>query len=329
MHSSEQVDPQATGRQLGALSMGSVNGLSIHSARSVPYAQIARGQGRTIVIVAHAGNDDINAALVIAELMREIQPDTVHGRIRLVSTLAPSLALEEEIRLRRTIIDNAIAGADLVIELGGELAHWDWCGAAITHTSKTTSSSTRLAEEARVAFGAPMSLKALEQNNACSRPDICLEEEPNANPMIRTIDSVGSLASACRLRGIAHLAICTGNSVAAIERQNMLRIGCRNVLVACKVLQENLTLRSSRLFRCEVERDSVLSPAAGALHMLTSPGREVYRGDLLAHIIDPKAPWRAPVPVQVPRNGVVMACRRGTIVAPGDGIALLADEIQG
>ncbi len=335
MNSSALVDPQAAGRQLGALSVGlgaglsSGSGLPVCSTRALPYAQIAQGHGRTIVIVGHTRPDDLDAVLVIAELMRELRTHDIDGCVRLISTLDPSLACKEDNKVQRAINETAIAGADLVIELGNQPNDWDWCGAAITHHSSKQRNKAALAEEARVAFGAPMSLKISDQSDNCSCPDINLEEAPPLHPLMRSMDSPASLATACRLRGIAHLSVCVGTSVSATERQDMLRIGCRNVLVACKVLNRDFTLRASRLFRCQTQRDSVLSPASGALQMLSSPGKEVYRGDLLAQIVDPREPWRAPRPIQVPRDGVVMACRRGNIVAPGEGIALLADEIQG
>lgn len=328
MGTSASIDPHAAGRQLGFLAVGSSSGNPIHSAQRVPYAQISRGHGRTIVIVSHAQPDSMDAAIVTAELMRELQPAEVRGCVRLISPFTASFC-QQELAMRRAITEQVLTEADLVIELGAELSGWDWCETAITQISDQAADTAQLAEQARTAFGASMSLRLQVDPQSWALPDICLDEDHAAKPVTRTLERPGSLADVCRLQGIAHLTVCTGNTRSGTEHRDMLRAGCRNALVACEVLPSDLTLRASRLFRCQSERDSVLAPAAGILQMLTSPGRDVYRGDVMGQIIDPSEPWRAPVPVAVPRNGVVIACKRGSIVVPGEGIALLADEIQG
>jgi N-alpha-acetyl-L-2,4-diaminobutyrate deacetylase len=57
-------------------------------------------------------------------------------------------------------------------------------------------------------------------------------------------------------------------------------------------------------------------------------GNDVYRGDVLALIVDPTSTGGEPVAVRVPRNGVLTARHHRGLISAGDCLALIADEVQ-
>lgn len=321
------INPDAQGRQFGVLQFEHAERGGIVSARQVPYAQIAHGHGPSVAIIAHARADSLDAALVVSELMRKLDTTTVSGRLRLISSFTPEASDSERVSLQSAVISQVLPGSDLVIELGGDPPEWEWCGTATTrHTGKPSTAADAMAEQARQAFGAPMSLSLCLPSGFSQRPDICLDQEPAtpaANPEGRD-----SLVHASQSLGIAHLRVCTGSNQEEYSRRDMIRIGCQNVLTAVGLLDQALTLRASRQFRCQPVKDTMISPIGGVLHMSAKPGYTIYRGDTLAHIVDPAAPWLAPTPITVNQDAVIIAARRGSLIAAGDAIALLADEVH-
>ncbi len=326
---SSAVNPAATGRQLGVLQLPLRDTSGAVAWRRIPHAQIAYGQGPTVAIIAHARADSLDASLIVAELMRELHAPAITGCVRLLSCFEQTHTPAAQHILQQAIVEQVVDGADLVIELGGDPLEWEWCGTAAIHTGSKPNAIDRIADDARIAFGAPMSLRLLRPPVPPQRPDICLDDEQSPAPLVHAPAGAGSLSDACHARGIAHMHVSTGGDQADYSRREMLRIGCRNALITSEVLDASLTLRASRLFQCSPMADSVTTPVGGALHMRAIPGRNIYRGDVLAHIVDSATPWDTPTPVHAPRNAVVMAARRGSMVAPGDAITLLADEIQG
>lgn len=323
------IEAEAPGRQFGVLHIEQAEQHGAVSSRQQAYAQIARGKGPTIAIIAQAGATNsapaLAPALVVAELMRELDTAAVSGRIRLVSCFTRPETEAQRQALQSALITQVLNNADLIVEIGGDSSQWEWCGTASTRVT-TPKHEAELTRAARLAFGAPVSLQLTLNTAAPGLPDICLDDAPALpNPGL-IVDGAGSLADACRVRGIGHVQVSLGGDQSEYARRDMIRIGCRNVLSATGVLDQPLTLRASRTLRCAPAKDSLTTPIAGALHLWATPGNRIYRGDTLACIVDPDAPWLEPRPIVATQDAVVVATRRGGIVAAGEAIALLADE---
>lgn len=327
-YSHPEINPDAPGRQLGALYVDVHDLGGIVSRRVVPYAQISHGEGLTIAIVACNGSESIEAAQVISELIRDLSLSQVSGRLRLISVLDASSDPRVLEARQKAVAQQVLDGADLIIELTGAQTSWDWYSTAMSRPgiSKTNS---QLAEQARVAFGAPFSLNLSSPTATPASPDICLADDRIAPPIDLLLNTRSSLADACRQRGIEYMQVVADHHPAEQTMREILGKGCRNSLVALGMLEAQFSLRASRTFRCTPSSDSALATAAGSLQMLARPGQQVYRGDVLANIVDPADPWHSPTRIPVSKDAVVVATRRGSMVAPGDAIALLADEIQG
>ena len=124
-------------------------------------------------------------------------------------------------------------------------------------------------------------------------------------------------------------------------RLGLLLAGCRNVLVSAGALVSPLELRSTRHpalgpldgpspggGAAREVGATVTAGARGTLEMALAPGEPVHAGAVLARLADPARPGEPPAELLAPRDGTLLACRADGAVAPGDPIALIAEEMQ-
>ncbi|MCH2067995.1 MAG: succinylglutamate desuccinylase/aspartoacylase family protein [Shimia sp.] len=71
---------------------------------------------------------------------------------------------------------------------------------------------------------------------------------------------------------------------------------------------------------------SVFAYDSGLLELLKDIGNPVTKGDTIALIHDPATPWRAPIPVTSPYEGIVLAKRHLTQVKRGDAVVQIAQD---
>ena len=305
------------------------------------------GPGPRVVMVGRAGDPVAFAAL--AALALELAPDALAG----TCTLVPACALDDP-AAGEAFETHALAGADLVLELGAGDPALRWSPAALVHLPPGARRGARAepgAEAAMVAFGAPESLRL--RAGADPAPPASGSGRPDPYPRSAALDAAididlgappddgatidGPLALAARAArlGVPHVEV---RCAAAGERLELLRTGCRNVLVSAGALAVPLELRASRhleLGPCAgpggAVREigaTVLAGAHGTLAMAVAPGGDVHAGEVLARVHDPARPGAEPAELLAPCGGVLLACRDDGPMAPGDRIALIADEMQ-
>ena len=315
------LDPDADGRQHGTLSIA-LDGP--YDRLVVPLVQLRRGDGPRVALIAGHDAEDGVGPLVLRRLAAELDPERLAGTVRIVPFAdplalaarlsgAPSArgaaldarfpgdanARDPRARLAAALLSGVLEDADLVLELrsGGGALLFSPSAAVVKGAGRAD------AETAMIAFGAPESVRLA----------------PFAVP--------GTLARALG-DGVAHVQIVLDGARAATETLEPAVTGCRNALVRRGALEAPFSLRATRLLELDDERGVVRAPAGGALELRARVGREVYRGDVLAALLDPERCGAPPHEVRVPRDGVLLAARRDGLARAGECVALIADEVQ-
>ena len=332
------VDPRAPGWHRARLAPG------------VAAVRVRGGPGPEIVLVGRG--DDALAAAALAALAVELDPDGLRG----ACTIVPACDLDDP-ATADAFDAGPLARAALVLEIAADEPALAWSTAAVVRLPPGARRGARgdpLAEAAMVAFGAPESVRlhvgpdpgpapdpapgarpGAAGDGAFERPDIDLGEP--GEPGEPAGSTPRPLAERAARRGVPHVEVRCGASLAGLERLALLRAGCRNVLVDAGVLAAPLELRVTRhleLGPCggggavrEIGT-TVRAGAHGLLEVALAPGADVHAGTVLARVRDPARPADEPAELLAPHDGALLACRRDGPVAPGDRLALIADEMQ-
>lgn len=311
--------------------------------------------GPRVALVADAADPLASAAL--AALALELDPDALAG----TCTLVPGCALGHAAALD-ALEAHLLPETDLVLELGAGDPTMRWSPTAIVRLAAGARIGARgdpLAETAMVAFGAPESLR-LHAPEADARPDraaartgrpgrppvasdgVDIDLGAPETPEDASEGAPAGLAGRAARRGVAHVEVRSGG--AGPDRLELLIAGCRNVLVSVGALAAPLELRATRHLtlgpppaRPDGAREgggagreigtTVRATARGTLEMALAPGADVHAGAVLARLADPERPDERPVELLAPRDGTLLACRVDGAVAPGDPVALIAEEV--
>lgn len=278
----------------------------------IPAGVICGGPGPTALLVAGNHGDEWEGQIVLSQLLQDLQPSQVRGRIIILpcANLPASLAGTrtsplDDGNLNRSFPGHAdgtvtqqlayyiatelIPQADLVLDLhsGGSSLMYLPCTLATEHEDPV-----RL--EAHVAalraFGAPL---AYLQGRA--------DGQGGVRTLGATSEARGILSIATELGG--------GGSVSPAVVA-MARGGVRRLLAHVGLIDPPAEPPvSTRIIRIGDADDWTYSPAAGVFEPLVSPGDTVQAGQPAAHIHTPETPWIQPVAVAFQRAGLVI-CRR-------------------
>lgn len=103
--------------------------------------------------------------------------------------------------------------------------------------------------------------------------------------------------------------------------------GLHRILYALGMLPayEPDALRGTRALNAQ---GSVFAYDTGLLELLKDIGDPVTKDETIALVHDPATPWRAPIPVTSPHEGIVLAKRHLTQVKRGDAIVQIAKDAR-
>jgi predicted deacylase len=278
----------------------------------VPAGVVCGGDGPTALLVAGNHGDEWEGQLVLSELLRELQPGYVRGRIIILpcTNLPASLAGTrtsplDDGNLNRSFPGSAdgtvtqqlahyigtelIPRADLVLDLhsGGSSLMYLPCTLATHHEDPA-----RLAAHVAAirAFGAPL---AYLQGRA--------EGQGGVRTLGATAEQRGILSIATELGGGGSV---TPGIVA------MARGGVRRLLAHAGLIDAPPEPPvATRIIHIGDADDWTYASAPGVFEPLVVPGDMVRAGQPAARLHTPEAPWLAPVEVAFARDGLVI-CRR-------------------
>jgi len=257
----------------------------------LPLTVLRRGAGPLFLLVGGDGGG--SGSLALRRLARELDPATLAGTVVIVPD-APREAIGAIVRSLGGTADTLLEVADAPPGIG-----FSPMAAIVTDTTDDVRARS---EAAMIAFGAPESVR------------------------FASVLAPGALDDGSAT-GAAHVVATIDGGVPIAEAIDVALVGCRNVLAAGGALDAPLALRATRTLAVRDANACLHAPTHGLLELRAGPGRQVYRGDPLALVVDPTRNGTEPVVVRVPYDGVVLAARTGVHVRCGDCIAIVADEM--
>ena len=322
------VDYDRPGKQVDWLNLPHSVTRSAYGAISIPIAVIRNGDGPTVFLMAGNHGDEYEGQIVLAKLIRALEPEHVRGRVIILpaSNLPAAMAGARVSPIDQGNLNRAFPGdphgtptwaiahyIDSVLYPMADFHHDLHSGGSslryVPFCSMRKSGDAALDARAMAAlraFGAPLSLVWAY------------------NPENRLAG-----AAAAR-RGLVSLGGEFGGG-GDVNRASlaMLERGVRNFLqftgvMADKAVQEKPS--GTRLMEVSSRDHYVYASEAGLLEPAVPLGAEIKRGDLagLIHFID--NPAREPVPCYFRHSGMVVCQRHFGRVERGDCVAHLATD---
>ncbi|MEQ8479731.1 MAG: succinylglutamate desuccinylase/aspartoacylase family protein [Hoeflea sp.] len=323
------VDFDKPGKQFGSFYIP----LSVHDDAwgviPVPIAVIANGEGPTVIFEAGNHGDEYEGPIALGEMIREIDIDTVSGRIIVVPAVnlpavlaAKRTSPVDDLNLNRIFPGNALGSAteqiaafvnDVIFPLGDVFVdlHSGGTSLDILPSAVIEPGLTPAQHEANVKaaslFGAP----------------IAVVIDNRGDPRTAT-------ASAAR-HGMTTIGTeMAGSGTVSIEALALCRRGIYNVLAHVGVIPQDMatpapapalyTLSSTAHLICEDD---------GVLETLHPLGTEVKAGQLAGRVHFLGQPQRQPVDLHYRADGIVYGRRRPGRVRPGNCCLVVASPIEG
>jgi predicted deacylase len=322
------IDYNREGKQVDCLHLPHSVTRSAYGAIAIPIAVIRNGAGPTVFLMAGNHGDEYEGQIVLAKLIRELEPEHVRGRVIILpaANLPAAMAGARVSPIDQGNLNRAFPGdphgtptfaiahyidsvlyplADYHHDLhsgGSSLRYVPFCSMRISGDPALDARSMA----ALKAFGAPLSL-------------------------VWAYNPEGRLAGAAAARrGLLSLGGEFGGG-GDVNRSSlaMLDQGVHNFLRFAGVLaptEPAVQPKETRLMEVSSRDHYVYAPEAGLLEPLVDLGAEVKKGQLAAQIHFVDNPARAPVPCYFRRDGMAVCQRFFGRVERGDCVAHLATD---
>ncbi|MBP6853791.1 MAG: succinylglutamate desuccinylase/aspartoacylase family protein [Rhodoferax sp.] len=324
------VDYNRQGKQVDWLNLPHSVTRSAYGSISIPVAVVNNGEGPTVFLMAGNHGDEYEGQIVLAKLIRELEPAHVRGRVIILPAANLPAAMDgarvspiDQGNLNRAFpgdphgtptfaiahyIDSILYPmADYHHDLhsgGSSLKYMPFC--SMRKSGDAALDARSLA--ALQAFDAPLS-------------------------MVWAYNPENRLAGAAAARrGLVSLGGEFGGG-GNVDRSSlaMLERGVRNFLQFSGVMADTQPLpapRGTRLVEVNSRDHYVYATESGLLEPLVDLGAEVRQGDLAGQIHFVDNPARAPVPCHFRRAGMVVCQRHFGRVQRGDCVAHLATDVH-
>jgi predicted deacylase len=327
------VDFAQPGKQFGHLYVPFSYNLGGWANLMVPISVISRGPGPTALVLAGNHGDEYPGQVAVMRLLRELVPEQVTGRIILIPTLTMPAA-KASTRLspldgknfNRCFPGNpagtpgeAIADylttvlfplTDIVIDIhtGGRSVDFSPCA----HMHLVPQGPQR---------------EAMLAGTEAWNSDFCFLYADVAGTGLLPVEaeSQGKVVITTEMGG-------SENVTAAVHR--LTQSGLRNVLVQTGVLKGELATRASfgllptRWVQALNWEDYRFAPESGVYENIVPLGEAVVAGQTFGAIHFLERPERNPMDVVAIRDGILIATRAPSIVAQGDCVACVAQEVD-
>ena len=304
------IDLEAPGRRVGRLEVRHSDNRHAYGIIPVPIACIGNGRGPTALVTAGNHGDEHEGKIIARRLIRELDPERVHGRLIVVPALNYPAVVEDS---RVSPIDGGNMNRAYPGDAGGTptfaIAHWvetvllPMCDAALDLHSGGKASEylpcaylvmggDRGLMEAKIdavkAFGAPVTAVV----------------SATADPR--------SLSGAADRHGVVNLATeLGGGGTVGLDALEVGASGTRRWLAHLGILEPDLALPAAptRYLRTRDRRDFVAAPMDGLFEPRVRLGDEVKAGDVAGIVHPVDDPERDGAEVRFCADGIVV-CRR-------------------
>jgi len=327
------VDFSLTGKQFGHLYIPYSYNLAGWANLMVPISVIANGEGPTALVMAGNHGDEYPGQIAIMRLLRELMPEHVTGRIILIPTLtmpgakaSTRLSPLDGKNFNRCFPGNPLGTpseiladylttilfplADIVVDIhtGGRGVDFYPCA----HMHLVPQGPQR---------------DAMLAGTEAWNSDFCFLYADVAGTGLLPVEaeSQGKVVITTEMGG-------SENVTAAVHQ--LTQSGLRNVLVQTGVLKgeiatrESLGLPPTRWVQALHWEDYRFAPESGVYENIVPLGNAVTAGQTLGAIHFLERPEREPIDVVAVRDGILIATRAPSIVAQGDCVACVAEEVD-
>lgn len=322
------IDFDRPGKQIGYFCVPQSPHDDAWGAVQVPLAVIKNGVGPTVLIEAGNHGDEYEGQIALGELLRQIDPAEVSGRIIAI----PAINIRAvEAGTRTSPIDGLnfnrcfpgdfngtltqqIAAyvndclfplADYFLDLHSGGSSLMILPAAIIEPSPTAEGHRRNID-ATLAFGAPTVV------------------------MVDNLGETRTSTAAANQQGLIVIGSeMAGGGLVSQDALAICRRGIRNVLRHAGVLAGKPEVPESanaRVLKVPGSQGYILSDEDGVFEPLSALGTRVQKGDVAGRIHFPRSPEREPVVLTHPIDGIVFAKRQPGRVRPGNCCFVLANE---
>ena len=327
-----EIDFSQPGRQLGSLSVPHSYNLSGWAKLQIPVATIGRGEGPTVLVMAGNHGDEYPGQIAIMRLLRELTVEDISGRVILIPALnmpaakaLTRLSPVDGANLNRSFPGNPegtvtqiIADylttvlfpmSDVVIDLhtGGRGVYFFPC--AHMHLVDDPVQRQRMAQ-ATLAYNSDL---AFLYSDIAGNGLLPVEAENQGKTVVTTELGGGEV---------------TPRAIHKLSQQ-----GLRNVLIHVGVLvgkeetRASLGLSPTRWVQALDDDDYLFAPESGLFESLVDVGGDVTAGQPIGAIHFLERPDRAPMIIEAPSSGVVIAHRGPTVTQQGDIAFCLAHDV--
>lgn len=324
------VDYNRQGKQVDWLHLPHSVTRSAYGAIPIPIAVIRNGEGPTVFLMAGNHGDEYEGQIVLAKLIRELEPAHVRGRVIILPAANLPAAMDGA---RVSPIDQGNLNRAFPGDPHGTptfaIAHYIdsilYPMADYHHDLHSGGSSLKYVPfcSMRKSGDAALDARSLAALRAFDAP----------LSMVWAYNPENRLAGAAAARrGLVSLGGEFGGG-GDVNRSSlaMLDRGVRNFLQFSGVMAEAEALpppRGTRLVEVSSRDHYVYATESGLLEPLVDLGAEVQQGDLAGQIHFVDNPARPPVPCHFRRAGMVVCQRHFGRVQRGDCVAHLATDVR-
>lgn len=322
------VDLDRPGKQIGYFSVPQSPHDDAWGTVQVPLAVVKNGTGPTVLIEAGNHGDEYEGPIALGELLREIDPAEISGRIIAIPAINIR-AVEAGTRtspvdglnfnrcfpgdfdgtLTRQIAayvnDCLFPVSDYFLDLHSGGSSLMILPSAIIERSPTPEGHRRNIK-ATLAFGAPTVV------------------------MVDNLGETRTSTAAANLQGLIVIGSeMAGGGLVGQEALAICRRGIRNVLKYAGVLKGQPDIpanANARVLKVPGSEGYIISDEDGVFEPLSELGAVAKKGDVAGRIHFLRSPSREPVILRHPIDGVVFAKRQPGRVRPGNCCFVLANE---
>ncbi|QDU79519.1 Succinylglutamate desuccinylase / Aspartoacylase family protein [Polystyrenella longa] len=327
------IDYEQQGKQWGTLSVPYSYNLSGWSQLQIPIAQIANGEGPTVLLMAGNHGDEYPGQIAIMRLMRELNVEQINGRVIMIPILNVPAS---KASTRLSPVDgknlNRCFPGDPVGTLTEVIAHY-----LTTELFPQADVVIDLHTGGRGVYFYPCAhmhlVDDLEQRQKMARGAMAY----NTDFAFLYADIAGTGLLPVEAESQGKVVITTelgGGEVTSQPLHQLSQSGLRNVLVHLGLVEgevqtrESLGLAPTRWIEALDAKDYLFSPESGLYESLVDVGQDVAAGQPLGALHFPERPDREPTIIEAHSDGILIAHRGPTVTNQGDILVCLAHNVS-